>query len=94
MSDLQKKEAWKEYEGKVFDWDLKVVEVSSGALGGYSVQAKCAPDSPSLVQDVQIFYPKDARDFVMGLQKGAVYPLKGRLKRSSTLLGLTADGVP
>ena len=94
LSDLQKDEAWKSYKGKAFEWKLKITEVSSGTFGGYSVQAKCAPQSPSLIQDIQISYDSDAKDFVMKLQKDDVYTLKGVLKNSSTLLGLMADGTP
>jgi len=94
LSDLQKDEAWKSYKGKAFEWKLKITEVSAGTFGGYSVQAKCSPQSPSLIQDVVISYDGDAKDFVMKLQKDDVYTLKGVLKNSSTLLGVMADGTP
>lgn len=94
LSDLQKDELWKAYQGKSFEWKLKITEVSAGTFGGYSVQAKCSPQSPSLIQDVQISYDSDAKSFVMGLSKDEVYTLKGVLKHSSTLLGVMADGMP
>jgi len=92
LSDLQKDELWKSYKGKRFAWPLQITEVSAGTFGGYSVQAKCSPESPSLIQDVHISYGKEAKDFVMGLEKGATYTLKGTLTRQSSLLGLSADG--
>ena len=70
LSDLQKEEMWKQYAGKGFQWDLEITEVSSGTFGGFHVQAKCAPKSPSLIQDIQIAYDDDAKGFVMTLQKG------------------------
>jgi hypothetical protein len=94
LSDLQKEELWKQYKGKAFQWDLQITEVSSAMLGGYTVQAKCAPESPSLIQDVQLSYDSSNKALVMQLQKGEVYKLKGTLDMSSSLLGMTADGIP
>lgn len=94
LSDLQKDELWKAYAGKSFEWELKITEVSAGMLGGFSVQAKCSPSSPSLIQDVHLSYDGDAKSFVMGLQKDGKYKLKGVLKSQTTLLGLQADGIP
>ncbi len=93
LSDLQKEEAWKSFEGKYFEWTLQITEVSSGTFSGYTVQAKCYPESPSLIQDVQISYDSDAKNVVMGLQKGGAYKLRGKLTHTSTLLGLGADAV-
>lgn len=92
LSDLQKEEAWSAYKGKSFEWSLDITEVSSGFLSGYSVQAKCAPESPSLIQDIQIEYGADAKGFVMQLQKGSVYKIRGTLTHTSTLFGLAAEG--
>ena len=94
LSDLQKDELWKNYAGKRFTWQLKITEVSSGMLGGYTVQAKCSPKSPSFIQDIIISYDGDAKSFVLGLQKDETYTLSGVLGTSSTLLGLSADGIP
>lgn len=92
LSDLQKEELWKSYKGKAFKWTLQITEVSSGVLGGYTVQAKCAPRSPSLIQDIQIEYPDEAKSYVMQFHKGQAYELKGTFTNTSTLLGLGADG--
>lgn len=92
LSDLQKEELWKKYKGQAFQWDLEITEVSSGVFGGYTVQAKCAQDSPSLIQDIQISYSGDAKNLVMQLQKGSAYTLKGVLTNTSTLFGMGADG--
>lgn len=93
LSDLQKEELWKDYKGKAFKWDLKVTEVSSDMFGGFSVQFKCAPESPSFIQDVQIKYPKEAKSTVMGLMKDETYTVEGVLKHSGALLGMTADAL-
>jgi hypothetical protein len=92
LSDLQKESLWEQYKGKQFEWKLRVVEVSSNMFGGYSVQFKCVP-SRSLIQDVQISYPDSAREHVMQLEKDGVYVVRGKLKISSTLLGLSAEAI-
>lgn len=94
LSDLQKDELWKGYDGRSFAWDLKITEVSAGLLSGFTVQAKCSPRSSSLIQDIQISYGPEAKSFVMSLEKDSVYKLKGVLNHQSSLLGLTADGIP
>ncbi len=92
LSELQKEEAWKGYDGKEFTWKLEVVDVDNEAFGsGFTVQYKCATNSPSLISDLLMTYPKRDRNFVMSLKKGYAYDIEGRLKRSSTLLGLTAE---
>jgi hypothetical protein len=92
LSDLQKEEAWKQYRGRPFSWQLSVTEVSSDMLGGFTVQYKCSPQSPSLIQDIQLKYQDSAKGFVMNLQKGQSYQIKGKLGASSTLFGMTGDG--
>jgi hypothetical protein len=91
LSDLQKEEAWKQYKGKGFAWELEVVEVSEGMLGGYVLQFKCAHNSPSLIQDLQMSLPSSAKDFAMQFRKGYIYEIEGRLNTTSTLLGMSAD---
>jgi hypothetical protein len=43
---------------------------------------------------VHLSFDRDAKDYVMKLQKDETYTMSGTLKASSTLLGLTADGIP
>ncbi|MCA9625210.1 MAG: hypothetical protein KC731_39580, partial [Myxococcales bacterium] len=93
LSDLQKEQQWPQYKGKYFKWRLQVVEVSSDTFGGYTVQFKCSPTSPSLIQDIQLKYEDGAKSFVSGLQKGASYDIRGKLNTTSTLLGMTGDGL-
>jgi hypothetical protein len=51
----------------------------------------CAPESPSLIHDIQSAYDGDAKSLVIRLQKGPVYKLKGTLT-TSTLFELTPMG--
>ena len=94
LSELQKEELWKQYKDENFQWELEISDVRSGMLSGFRVQAKCSPESPSIVSDVQISYDNDAKSLVMQLQKGSVYKLRGKLTHTSTLLGMMADGIP
>jgi hypothetical protein len=87
LTDLQKDERWKQYAGKDFSWDLKVIEVSTGPLGGVHVQAEC-PNWPDLFP-IQVEY--DDATWASQLTKGQVWRLKGKL-RGITLGTLIADG--
>ena len=93
LSDLQKDQAWPSYRGRQFEWPLLITDVRAGTFGGYVVQAKCTPQSPSFVFDIQISYESGAKDYVSRLDKGSVYMMAGTLTQTSTLLGLGADGV-
>ena len=93
LTNLQKEERWKQYEGKVFRWDLKITEITSGFLSGFNVQAICN-GSESLIQDVMISYPNEAKDILMKVKVGSVVKVKGRLKHDGgELLGIMADGL-
>jgi hypothetical protein len=91
LSDLQKDELWKTFQGREFSWDLQVTEVSAGAFGGITVQFKCARNSPSLIQDLQMEFPDEAKSEALKLEKDHAYKVRGRLKHTSTLLGMTAE---
>jgi hypothetical protein len=93
LSDLQKEELWKSYDGKAFKWDLEVTEVSSDTFGGYSVQFKCANDSPSFIQDIQLKYQDEHKNVVMQMNKGEVYTVRGQLEFSNSFLGMSGDAI-
>jgi hypothetical protein len=91
LSELQKEELWKQYEGKMFNWTMEFVDADSETFGdGVVAHWKCQ-DSDSFVSDLLITYPAGARASVLQLHKGAFYKIKGRLKRTSTLLGLSGQ---
>lgn len=91
LSELQKQEAWKKYEGKSVRYNLTVVEVSEQTFGGFQVQAKC-PGSDSLVQDMAIEYSDKHRDFVIQLKKGSAYELTGTLDTYTEMTGPILTG--
>ena len=91
LSDIQRKESWKDYRGKAFEWNMQVGEVHERTFGsGYNVQFKCR-GSNSFISDVTVSYPQSDKNMVLQLQKGSVYNVKGILSDYSSLLGLTAD---
>jgi hypothetical protein len=90
LSDLQKDELWKQYEGRLFIWKLVVSEVAAETFGkGFTVQFKCI-GSDSFISDVMMGYPESSKAEVLSLVKGRSYKIGGRLERFSGLIGLTA----
>ena len=88
LSDIQRAELWKNYEGKAFEWNLEVREVSSEFFGdGFSVMFKCQ-NSNAFHSDMIMTYPKTAKDILLQMQKGSVYKVKGLLKDYNALSGL------
>lgn len=93
LSELQKEEMWKQYEGKMFNWTMEFVDADSETFGsGVVAHWKCQ-QSESFVSDVMLSYPANARGSVLQLQKGSFYKIKGRLKHTSTLMGLTGEAL-
>lgn len=93
MSNVQKDQKWKDYKGKPFKWDLKVVEVSDAIIGGgYNVQFKCR-GSNSFISDIIVKYPSTDKDFILKLEKGSFYKIKGMLVSYSSLVGLSAKAI-
>jgi hypothetical protein len=91
LSELQKVELWKAYEGREFRWSMVLVNADEAPFGdGLSTQWKCQ-GSHSLVSDVLVSAGKEWRTSILEMKKGDLYEIHGRLRRSSTLLGLTAD---
>lgn len=93
LTDIQKEALWKsKYEGKIFEWPMVITEVSTSFTSGYSIQFKCR-GSRSLVSDVLLEYPSEAKSQVVNLEKGSTYVIKGRLKNYITLIGLSGEGL-
>ena len=88
LSEIQQKEAWKAFEGKIFKWNLVVQEVSESG-GGYNVDYKCT-NSDSIIKDVEVQYAASDKDLVLRLVKGKNYQVTGKLVEYS-VLALTAE---
>lgn len=88
LSELQKNEAWKIYEGKAFKWNLIVQEVEESG-DGFRVDYKCT-NSDSIIKDVEVNYTAADKNLVLGLVKGKSYPVTGKFIEFS-VLAITAE---
>ena len=88
LSDIQRKELWKNYEGKAFEWVLKVEQISE-VDDGFSVRFKCE-NSNAFYSDMIMTYPQNAKDMLLQMNREASYKIKGLLKNYSVVYGLSA----
>ena len=79
LTNLQKEEAWKNYEGKCIAWKGELRHVESGFLGGIRIGMRHKPSTPTY--DVQISVPASEKERLGSWRKGRTYPYKGRLRR-------------
>lgn len=93
LTDMQKETEWEKYKGKIFQWKVKVTDISSKTFGGFAVQAICV-GSDSFIQDVYIEYPKEAKELLSPVQKGDRVTVKGKLVHYlGDLTGMSAIGL-
>jgi len=90
LTNLQKENAWKLYQGKFFKWKVKIVEVHDATFGTYTVQFKCIP-SDTLSFDGQISYDEKYKDKLMKLNNDSIHILEGRLRNFGNLVEINAD---
>ncbi|MBI2566872.1 MAG: zinc ribbon domain-containing protein [Candidatus Schekmanbacteria bacterium] len=89
MTDLQKKEAWKQYSGKWVSWTGTVGQVSEGLLGGLSVHVKCL--ETTLTSDAHIAFGDAWRARLTGVNEGRAIQFRARLRDYNQLLGLSLN---
>jgi hypothetical protein len=77
LTDIQKEEEWKKYEGKIVKWEGSVVDVDK-MLGSYQVTFKHKPYT--FTYDVLVTYDKSMKDKLMTIQKGDYVTYTGKLK--------------
>ena len=88
LSDIQKIEFWKNYEGKAFEWTLELVEVSNDFLDdGFVVFFKCK-NSSAFHHDITMVHPNTAKSMLLKMKKGSFYKVKGLLKDYNSISGL------
>jgi hypothetical protein len=88
-TDMQKEDAWKRFKGQRVVWTGEVSEVSSGMLGGVSLQIKMNPDT--FTSDLIISMKKSERDKASSLSKGSRVTFSGVLNNGGTILPITLD---
>lgn len=90
LTDLQKQEAWKAFDGKWVNWSANVTSVDK-TLGSLSVQVRCLKST--FVSDAIISFDASAQPALLKLKKNQKIQFTGRLRDYNQMLGLSvADG--
>lgn len=88
-TELQKRELWKSYKGKLVIWSGQVSYIDEGLLGGIQVQLKIDPTT--ITSDV-LFRLKDGqRSKALNLINGSHVTIKGYLDDWGTIMPITVD---
>lgn len=88
-TDIQKKEAWKNFKGKKVVWSGEVSEVSKGLLSGLTLQVKM--DEDTFTSDLLIRLKKSEKDKASRLSKGDRVTFSGTLDDWGTIMPITLD---
>lgn len=87
-TELQKKEAWKNYEGKKVQWSGTVTSVGE-TFGTLQLQVKLNPNT--LISDVLVSLKDSARSEALKLKEGDTVTFQGTLDDWGTLMPITLD---
>lgn len=87
-TELQKKEAWKNYEGKKVQWSGTVTSVGE-TFGTLQLQAKLNPHT--LVSDVLVSLKDSSRSEAIKLKEGDMVTFEGLLDDWGTIMPVTLD---
>ena len=89
LSDLQREELWKNYNGKRFKWKMKLGDVTDDL--GLNGHWTCATGSPSMFgSDVVMKYEDQHKPMLLRLEKGSVYEVEGVLDGMMGSVGMFA----
>lgn len=92
LTDIQKNEEWKKYEGKIVKWKGRVVDINEGMFGGYTVTFKHKPTT--LTFDVMVDFDDSMKDKLITIQIGDYVTYTGKLKsKGGTFTTPTLDGI-
>ena len=89
LTNLQKDEKWKDYEGLCVEWSGELTYLDEGMLGGLSIGMRHLRGT--LTYDVLISAPREQKARLLGWMEGNVYKYKATLKRYGGLLPISAD---
>ena len=87
-TELQKKESWKNYEGKKVQWSGTVTSVGE-TFGTLQLQVKLNPQT--LVSDVLVSLNDSSRSEAIKLKEGDTVTFQGTLEDWGTLMPITLD---
>lgn len=82
-----------EVRGQALQLDVGIRGRRFRDLRGWRRRSLEVPNSDTFVSDLLMTYPAGDRTSILQLQKGAFYKIRGRLKRTSTLLGLSGQSL-
>jgi hypothetical protein len=90
MTDLQRKEALKEYEGMQVEWTFYVDSVDTDVFGNYVVLGTVkAPTQYSIGSDVHVKFPDSAKAQLLQLKEGQRITISGTITDYEDWLSLT-----
>lgn len=87
-TELQKKEAWKNYKGKKVQWSGTVTSVGE-TFGTLQLQAKLNPNT--LVSDVLVSLKDSSRSEAIKFKEGDMVTFQGLLDDWGTIMPVTLD---
>ena len=90
LTELQKDERWKEYQGKCVEWRGELTYLTEGFLGGLSIGFKHRRDT--FTYDVLISAPRSEKEMLLTWQQGSTYIYRATLRGApGAILPLSAD---
>ena len=90
LTELQKGERWKQYQGKCVEWRGELAYLTEGFLGGLSIGFKHRRDT--FTYDVLVSAPQSERETLLTWQQGSTYAYRATLRRApGVILPLSAD---
>lgn len=79
-TSADQKKLWKEhYEGKVFVWSVKIVDVKE-EKAGFVVSAACRGERIGFLSNIELRYPQSAEKFIQLVGRGTSAKIKGKLR--------------
>src|SRR5581483_10996202 len=79
LTEAQKREEWKKYQGRCVQWAGDLTYVGDSFLRGVTLGFK--HDPRTLTYDVLVSAPDDQRNSVLRMKKGGHYTYRGTLKK-------------
>lgn len=90
LTDLQKDEEWKKYQGLCIEWTGELAHLDQGIFGGISIGMKHLKQT--LTYDVLIDAPSSQKDVLLSWQKGTRHTYRATLTGyGGAMLPISAD---
>lgn len=89
LTQLQREEAWRQFEGKWIRWEATVNLIDRSAFGGIQLQFKCSPNS--LMLDGHARFSETQLSKLMQFRQGDVIRFEGRLADWGQFTGISIE---